>query len=179
MCKRCIKNLHYHKYHLNHPNLCIYIASKEPYWDIAREGIEFSAIQNERETTEMLKLQTEMREKAKLDARLNEKRIDEMYKVQENLREKFITVNDFIRDCEEKEKLAEQKINAEIQMHQKMEAEIDQVKSDKEILTKFYHQLKKTTEEFRPYEEVTEQVVAESKLYKNVKDLIDRCDALS
>lgn len=127
----------------------------------------------------MIKLQTEMREKAKLDARLNEKRIDEMYKVQEQLREKFITVNDFIRDCEEKEKSAEQKINAEIKLHEKLESEIDNVKSNKEILTNFYQQLKQTTEEFRPYEQVIEQVVTESKLYKNVKDLIDRCDALS
>lgn len=120
-----------------------------------------------------------MREKAKVDSRLNEKRIDEMYKIQEDLREKFISVNDFIRECEEKKKKAEEKINTEIELHKKMELEIDEIKSNAKILTEFHEQLKKTTEDFRPYENVIDQVVAESKLYKSVKDLIDRCDALS
>lgn len=127
----------------------------------------------------MAKLQEEMREKAKLDARLNEKRIDEMYHTQEDLRKKFISVNDFIRECQEKEKLCEEKIGTETVLHKRMETENEEIETDTKILSEFFEQLKSTSEAFRPYQEVTEQVVAESKLYKNVKDLIDRCDALS
>lgn len=160
-------------------HVVFFFASKEPYWDIAREGIEFASIQNEREHLEMATLQEEMREKAKLDARLNEKRIDDMYHIQEDLRKKFISVNDFIRECQDKEKLCEEKIMAETTLHNRMETENEAIETNTEILSQFFEQLKLTSEAFRPYNEVTEQVVAESKLYKNVKDLIDRCDALS
>lgn len=153
--------------------------SKEPYWDIARDGIEANAIRNEREHTDMLRLQDEMRRKLKIDEILNEKRIRELYKLDESLREQFITVNDFIRDCEEKERNADEKIAVETKCHQEIYDELAVMRESMETLSEFEKRLAATVEEFKPYEDVIEQVVAESELYKNVKDLIDRCDALS
>lgn len=127
----------------------------------------------------MLRLQDEMRKKLKIDEIVNEKRIRELYRLDESLREQFISVNDFIRDCEDKERHADEKIATETKGHEEIRAEMLKLRTGMDELAEFEKRLAATVEEFRPYEDVIEQVVAESELYKNVKDLIDRCDALS
>lgn len=127
----------------------------------------------------MLRLQDEMRKKLKIDEIVNEKRIRELYKLDESLREQFISVNDFIRDCEDKERHADEKIATETKVHAEIRAEMQELRSGMDVLAEFEKKLVATADEFKPYEDVIEQVVQESELYKNVKDLIDRCDALS
>lgn len=146
---------------------------------MAREGLELNAIQNEREHVEMTKLQYDMREQAKIQTKVNEKRISEMYKIQSKLRDKFIFVNDFMKDCEEKEVRADKKIEEEINLQNSITKEIDEIKFDLQELSIFEETLKETVEKFKPYEDIVEQVVAESDLFLSVKDLMDRCDALS
>lgn len=156
-----------------------YILSKEPYWDVARAGIEANAIQNEREHVQMLELQTALRNKVKIDAKINGRRIQQMYAIDEQLREEFISVNEFIRDCEEKKRSADEKVNIETKIQVQLNKKIDQITGDLNTLCDFHDRLEAMVAEFQPYEQVVEQVMAESELYKNVKDLMDRCDALS
>lgn len=59
----------------------------------------------------MKKIQDDMREKAILQAKFNDKKIDEMFKIEEKLREKCVSVNDFVRECEEKYISSEKKVN--------------------------------------------------------------------
>lgn len=127
----------------------------------------------------MLHLQDEMRRKLKTDEIVNDKRIRELYRMDEQLREQFISVNDFIRDCEDKKHNADEKITIETRCHEEINAEIKRIRESMATLSEFEKKLAATVEQFRPYEQVIEQVVAESDLYKNVKDMIDRCDALS
>lgn len=127
----------------------------------------------------MQQQQNELRCKVQTEAKLLEIRVKEMYKIDETLREKFISVNDFIRDCEEKERIADDKIEIETKVHENIHKEIDKISDDIKVLSEFQVKLQATVEEFQSYEDVIESVVAESPLYKNVKDLIDRCDALS
>lgn len=72
--------------------------------------MELTAIQNEREYVDFKKQQEKLRNDAIAQEKLNEKRINEMYKMQENLRNTFISVNDFIKECENKEAVAEKKV---------------------------------------------------------------------
>lgn len=102
-----------------------------------------------------------------------------MYTIDEQLREEFISVNDFIRDCEEKKRSADEKAMIETEVQTQLIQKIDQISGDLKTLTDFHDHLEATVAEFQPYEQVVEQVMAESELYKNVKDLMDRCDALS
>lgn len=157
----------------------IYIFSKQPYWDIAREGLELSSIKNEKQYVEMTKLQEKLRENGKINEKLNEKRIQDLYKIQNELREKFIHVNDFIRDCEEKESNAEKKMKIESDRQKEIKKEINKITNDLEILTDFHEKLKCTVNEFSVYKDIIDKIVDESELYRNPKDLIVRCDALS
>lgn len=120
-----------------------------------------------------------MLEEVRINNKVNERRIAEMYDIQAQLRNRFIEVNDFIRDCEEKEKQADRKILAQSEIQNEMSAEIDKIHFDLEILSDFLIKLKETVKQFEPYEKVVEDVVRESPLLKNSKDLIARCDALS
>lgn len=126
----------------------------------------------------MTKIQDDMREKAILQAKLNDKKTDEMFKVEENLREKCISVNDFIRECELKCISYEKKIQTEQQSHETLQSEIEKLEKELSELTEFKETLSSTVEDFKQYEEVMEKIVSESDLYKSVKDLMDRCDAL-
>lgn len=127
----------------------------------------------------MLELQTALRNKVKIDAKINGRRIQQMFTIDEQLRQEFISVNDFIRDCEEKKRSADEKVNIEIKLQMQLNKKIDVVRGDLKTLTDFHDHLEATVEEFQPYQDVVEQVVAESELYKNVNDLMERCDALS
>lgn len=127
----------------------------------------------------MLQQQEAMRRQAKANTLANEKRIKEIFRMDREMRERFIAVNDFIRDCEEKEHVAEGKIVVERGIHESIQTEVATINESMGVLEEFLRRLTATVEEFEPYERVIEEVVAESELYKNVKDMIDRCDALS
>lgn len=127
----------------------------------------------------MLELQTALRNKVKIDGQINSRRIQQMYTIDEQLREEFIAVNDFICDCEEKKRSADEKVTIETELQAELNKKIDKVKEDLKTLTDFHEHLEAAVAEFQPYEVVVQQVMAESELYKNVKDLMDRCDALS
>lgn len=126
----------------------------------------------------MIKIQDDMREKAILQAKLNDKKTDEMFKIEEKLREKCISVNDFIRECELKYINSEEKIQTEQQLHETLQSEINKLEKELSELTEFKETLSSTVEDFKQYENVMEKIVSETDLYKSVKDLMDRCDAL-
>lgn len=75
-------------------------------------------------------------------------------------------------------KISTPQIQTEKQLHKTLQSEIDQLKNELTELTEFKETLSSTVEDFKPYEEVMEKIVSESDLYKSVKDLMDRCDAL-
>lgn len=153
--------------------------SKPPYWDIPREGLEFYAIQNERDHVEMSKLQNDLRRQAQLEARANAERIAEIYQIKSELRENFIAVNDFIRDCERKKTGAEEKLLIEEKICDEKKKEIEKITKDLKVLTQFKERLEKSVDQIQHYKTVFEQVVTESECFTSLKELIDRCDALS
>lgn len=152
---------------------------KPPVWDISRDGLELFAIQNEREHNDTVKLQEEMLENAQKQKVVNMKRIKDMYKIQRELREQFINVNNFIRDCEEKKRVAEKKIGDERKMHEQLEQDIEKLIQDIADLEKFEETLTETVKELEPYEKVIKDVVESSDIFKSVNDCMIRCDALS
>lgn len=127
----------------------------------------------------MLRLQEEMLENSKRQAAMNANRTRRLYKIQANLRKRFIEVNSFIKDCLDKKRIAQNKINEESMTHKHLQEQIDHYKNSIAELTKFREQLKETVKEFEPYERVIKEVVEQSDIYVSVKDCMDRCDALS
>lgn len=137
------------------------------------------AIQNERDHVEMSKLQDNLRQQAQLDARANEERIAAVYEIKNELRENFISVNDFIRECERKKTEAEEKLFLETKYCDEKKGEIEKITNDLVTLTEFKERLEKSVDELQHYKTVFEEVVAESEGFVSLKALIDRCDALS
>lgn len=155
------------------------ILRKEPCWDVARAGIEANAIQNEREHVQMLELQIALRNKVKIDAKINGRRIQQMHTIDDQLREQFISVNEFIHDCEEKKRAADETINIETNLQIQLNKKIEQITGDLKTLSDFHDEVGSLVAEFESYDKAFEQATADSELYKDVKDLMDRCDALS
>lgn len=127
----------------------------------------------------MSKLQDNLRKQARLDARANEERIAAVYKIKNELRENFISVNDFIRECERKRTEAEEKLFVESKMCNEKKEAIEKITKDLIVLTEFKERLEKSVKELEHYKNVFEEVVAESECFTSLKELIDRCDALS
>lgn len=152
--------------------------SKEPNWNLARDSLELNAIINCRENDETRQLQAQMRRDAKRAAEENARRIRAISDEQVKLREKFVEVSDFVRDCQAKEAVADEKIRKELAAQEQMTQEIDQLTRDIACLNDFKGVLQAKVTEYGPYKEVVEKVLAQNNLYKNKKDLIDRCDAL-
>ena len=153
--------------------------SKPPNWDSAGDSIELIFIRNEREHEAMLRLQDEMLENSKRQAASNASRTRRLYKTQQNLRKRFIEVNSFIKDCLDKKRIAENKIQEESLLHANLQKQIDHFKTSISELTRFREKLKATVDEFEPYERVIKEVVEQSDIFESVKDCMDRCDALS
>lgn len=137
------------------------------------------AIQNERDHGEMSKLQDSLRQQAQLDARANEERIAAVYEIKNELRKQFISVNDFIRECERKKNEAEEKLLLETKVCDEKKEEIEKITNDLITLSEFKGRLEKSVDELQRYKTVFEEVVAESECFNSLKELIDRCDALS
>ncbi|XP_061400048.1 coiled-coil domain-containing protein 42 like-2-like [Musca vetustissima] len=151
---------------------------KPPNWDSAGDSIELLYIRNEREHAAMMRLQEEMLENAKTQSAGNAARIRKLYKIHANLRKRFIEVNNFIKDCGDKKRMAEKKVAEETAMHEELKEQIAKYKTSIEELTHFRDVLKATVKEFEPYEKVLEEVVEKSDIFESVKDCMDRCDAL-
>lgn len=152
--------------------------SKKPDWDIATNNFDLKAVRNELENTELEKLQNEMGEEAKCMERENSQRLCDIRRQQLELREKLIDTNDFIQQCNEKELAIEKKIQQEIELQRKLQTEIDRITKDTETLESFEVTLRNAVADLMPYKCVLNQVAAESELFKDPHDLIDRCDTL-
>ncbi|XP_053948024.1 kinetochore protein Nuf2-like [Anastrepha obliqua] len=151
---------------------------KPPNWDSAGDSIELLYIRNEREHSAMLRLQDEMLENSKRQAASNANRIRKLYKIQANLRKRFVEVNSFIKDCDDKKRIAEKKVAEETALHAELTENIEKFKSAISELNEFRDVLKTTVNELEPYETVIQEVVEKSELFDSVKDCMDRCDAL-
>lgn len=123
-------------------------------------------------------MQAKMRHKAKTDALANERRAEQIRDFQLELRQKYVDVSDFIRECNRKEKIADEKTKREMHVQQEMKTEIETMTKDIACLGDFLNTLNSKVEEYRPYQEILEEVLADTDLYKSKQDLIDRCDAL-
>ncbi|XP_017470864.1 PREDICTED: kinetochore protein Nuf2-like [Rhagoletis zephyria] len=151
---------------------------KPPNWDSAGDSIELLYIRNEREHSVMLRLQDEMLENSKRQAANNASRIRKLYKIQANLRKRFIEVNSFIKDCDDKKRVAEKKVAEETALHAELAENIQKFKRAIAELNEFREVLKATVDELEPYETVIQEVVEKSEIFDSVKDCMDRCDAL-
>lgn len=127
----------------------------------------------------MLRLQDEMLENSKRQAASNASRIRKLYKIQANLRKRFIEVNSFIKDCDDKKRVAEKKVAEETALQAELAENIQKFKRAISELNEFREVLKSTVDELEPYETVIREVVEKSDIFDSVKDCMDRCDALS
>ncbi|XP_039959966.1 kinetochore protein Nuf2-like [Bactrocera tryoni] len=151
---------------------------KPPNWDSAGDSIELLYIRNEREHAAMLRLQDEMLENSKRQAASNASRIRKLYKIHAHLRKRFIEVNNFIKDCEDKRRVADKKISEETALHAELAENIEKFKRAISELAEFREVLKATVDDLEPYETVIQEVVEKSEIFDSVKDCMDRCDAL-
>ncbi|XP_064547641.1 uncharacterized protein LOC135434849 [Drosophila montana] len=151
---------------------------KPPNSDAAGDSIELLYIHNTREHEKMVRLQEEMLVDSRRQATINEARVKKMYRTQEVLRQRFIEVNNFIKDCADKKRIAEKAINTESELHKELSEDIKKFMTSISELTTFREALKGTVEELQPYEKVLEDVVNISDIFVSPKDCMDRCDAL-
>jgi len=151
---------------------------KPPNADSAGDSVELLFIRNGREHANLLRLQEELLVNARRQAQLNASRTKKLYKSQAHLRKRFIDVNNFLKDCADKKRVAEKKVADEIAKHEELEENIEQHKDWIDDLTNFRQVLKETVTEFEPYEKILKDVVENSEIYDSVKDCMDRCDAL-
>lgn len=134
---------------------------------------------NDRDNAEVVEQQEKMREEAIKKSHKNKKRIEKTRQLQKELREKFIAVNDFINDCEQKEKVLDKKIAAEQEIHDKMQKEVDEYEEKIKKMTEHHEKtLKPDIEKGKVYEDVLQQVVDKMTIFKNKEDFLDRCEAL-
>lgn len=145
---------------------------------MANNNFELKAIRSELENCQTEQLQDEMREEAKQTAKRNEFRLNEIYSEQKKLREKLIDTNEFIQECRRKEINADKNVQAEIQLQNEIKCEIEKITKDTEILETFHSTLQDAVDDLKPYKSVLDQVSTESELFKDTRDLIDRCDTL-
>lgn len=151
---------------------------KEPNTDSAGDSIELLYVANVREHNAMVELQKNMVDAAKRQSKVNSNRIFKMYKTQERLRHRFIDVNNFIKDCVDKKRTAENVIKNEIALHAELVSNIREFKNSIAELSAFREDIKATLEELKPYEKVLDDVVKVSDIFVSPKDCMDRCDAL-
>ncbi|CAH1714628.1 unnamed protein product [Chironomus riparius] len=151
--------------------------SKKPCWDVPREGLQHEAIENEREYYENFEQQEILKKKAAIQSKINEKRIDEMHLTQAQLREKFIGVNQFLKECTKKTKRSEVQITEQKTQQEVLSDEIEAMRRDTIELSIFEKKFREIVEEFQPYVNVFNEVIAQSE-YESFEDLINHCDSL-
>lgn len=137
-----------------------------------------NAILHERNNAEVYRMQYEMREQSKAAALQNIRRVEEIKELQLQLRDKFIETNELVQRCEEKERNAERCIAAEMDKQKQLNDDIEQISAELKVLTEFQKKFEGAINDLKPYEDVLDEVVAESNLFKSKKDVLDRCDAL-
>ncbi|XP_055296379.1 synaptonemal complex protein 1-like [Sitodiplosis mosellana] len=153
---------------------------KNPEWDVQpADNIIMVKAWNDRENAEVVEQHEKMREEAIVKGKQNKKRTEEARKMQKDLREKFIEVNDFINECEQKEMILDKKIAAEKEIHEKLQKEVDEYVEKTKKLTEYHEKtLKPNIEKGKVYEDVLQQLVDKMKIFKNKEDFLDRIEAL-
>lgn len=137
-----------------------------------------NAILHDRNNAEVCRMQYEMREQSKAAAKRNIQRAEEIKELQLKLRDKFIETNELVRKCEEKERNAERCIAVETAKQRQLDHDIEQISLELSTLGEFQKKFEAAIDDLKPYENILDQVVAESELFKSKKDVLDRCDAL-
>lgn len=127
----------------------------------------------------MVQLQKEMLKDSKVQQYLNKQRVKEITKAELELRQEFIDCNSFIKDCEQKKKIALSKIEEEKKIQTQLENKISKIEESIKELQDFKVIIKNTVESLEPYEKVIKEVVEKSDIMSSVKDCMLRCDALS
>lgn len=152
----------------------------DPEWDVQpADNIIMTKVRNDRGNAEVVEQQEKMCEQAKVKGKQNKKRIEEARKMQKELREKFIEINDFMNECEQKEKAVEKKIATEKEINEKLKKEIEEIDEKIKDLTEFHEEeLKPAIEKGRVFEDVLQEVVDEMDIFKSKEDFLDRCEAL-
>lgn len=100
----------------------------------------------------MMRLQEEMLENSKTQASINAARIKKLYKIHGNLRKRFIEVNNFIKDCADKKRIAEKKVAEETALHEELREKIEKYKTSISELSKyFFNTPKKQVRKFQSW----------------------------
>lgn len=137
------------------------------------------AIHIDRDLAEVIQQQEKLSEEAKNQNKQNKKRVEELRKIQAELRNKFIESNNFICECEKKEAELDKKIAAEKAEHERLQKEMnDYDERIKNIRTRNEEEVKPAIKELSIYEDILQEVVDASDLFKTKKDFIDRVEAL-
>lgn len=133
----------------------------------------------DRKNAEVVLQQEKMREQAKVSGKRNEKRIEALREMQEDLRKKFIDANNFITECEAKEKILNDKIAIEEEIEKKLDAEIKDYEERIAKLSDFHeNQFKPAIKEMSIYDDVLQEVVDQMDLFESKEDFLDRVEAI-
>lgn len=127
----------------------------------------------------MLSQQEASQNKAEIQRKINEKRIDDMEGTQLKLREKFIRVNEFMKECSDKSTRSEMQIQTAEEQQEKYRKNIAEIEKDLSELTAFEEKFQNIIDEFKPYEDVFNQVIEASDTFNSFEELMSQCDALS
>lgn len=99
--------------------------------------------------------------------------------MQENLRQRFISMNNFICNCERKKAIMEKKIAIEEAADRKMDKDIKELQEELARMKDYQeNDLEPAIAELSVYEDFIQKMVDESDLFTSKEDFMDRCDAL-
>lgn len=127
----------------------------------------------------MLAQQESSQKKATIQRKINEKRIADMEGTQLKLREKFIRVNEFMKECSDKSTRSEAQIDIAKKQQENYREKIAEIEKDLSELTAFEEKFQGIIEEFKPYEDVFNQVIESSDTFNSFEELMSQSDALS
>lgn len=121
--------------------------------------------------------QDDMRKCARKQRNVNSSRLEKIYIDQEATRTKCLELNEFLRECQERETLAEQREAEELLKQETYMQEIDQLTNKIAELRDFKRDLGEKVEEMKIYRTVVEQAAEDSTQFASPEGLMSFCDA--
>ncbi|XP_059609088.1 calcium-binding and coiled-coil domain-containing protein 1 [Phlebotomus argentipes] len=163
-----------HKVH-SKPELGKFIYSHK--WTDLEESLKLRNFHVEDVAVEVSRQQDDMRKSAQKQRNLNSARMGKIYQDQKTTRSKCLTLNDFLRVCQERESVAERLESEEMRKQEKYAQEIESLTAKIAEMRAFKGDLEGKVQELQPFEKAVELAAEDSTQFSSPDDLMSICDA--
>ncbi|XP_055691241.1 coiled-coil domain-containing protein 42 like-2 [Lutzomyia longipalpis] len=169
-----VSNVVLHRVH-EKPNRGKFIYSHK--WTDLEESLRLRNFHVEDTAVEVKHQQDDMRKSAKKQRNLNSSRLEKIYKDQNATRIKCLALNEFLRECHEREIIAEHREAEEVRKQEKYHREIESLTGKIADLRDFKRVLEEKVDEMKIYRTVVEQAAEDSTQFATPDGLMSFCDA--